>query len=91
VLREVKEELGLDGVAATLIGVYPYPRKNQVLIGYHVAASGVIRLNEELDDYRRIAPEQCRAWPTGTGLALRDWLRGRGFEPEVVEFDVVVR
>ena len=58
---------------------------NQVIIAYHVAASGVITLNEELVDYRRIEPAKCRAWKAGTGLALRDWLRGRGFEPEMTE------
>lgn len=85
VLREVREELGLDATAATLIGVYAFPRMNQLIIAYHVAASGTITLNEELVDYRRIEPAKCRTWAQGTGLALRDWLRSRGFEPEVLE------
>lgn len=84
-VREVQEELGLTAVAAPgLIGVYPFERMNQVIIAYHVAASGVVELNEELDDYKHVPFERCRAWPAGTGLALRDWLRGRGYEPEVV-------
>ena len=85
VLREVEEELGLSASPPTLIGVYPFHRMNQVIIAYHVVASGVITLNEELVDYRRIEPAHCRAWKAGTGLALRDWLRGRGFEPEMTE------
>jgi hypothetical protein len=24
-------------------------------------------------------------WPAGTGLALRDWLRGKGHEPEMIK------
>ena len=84
VLREVKEELGLHATDATLVGVYPFERMNQVIIGYHVVATGQIKLNEELDDFRRIAPEKCRAWPVATGFVLRDWLRSRGFEPEMV-------
>lgn len=84
VLREVKEELGLDATKATLIGVYPFERKNQVIIAYHVQASGAITMNDELDDYRRIAPEKCRAWESATGRALRDWLRTRGLEPEMI-------
>ena len=84
-LREVKEELDLDATQATLIGVYPFERMNQVIIGYHVIASGVITLNEELDDYRHVAPEECRVWPAGTGFALRDWLRSKGIEPPMME------
>ena len=85
VRREVKEELGLSATAATLIGVYPFRRMNQVIIAYHVVASGTITLNEELVDYRRVEPSRCGAWKAGTGIALRDWLRSRGFEPEMTE------
>jgi NAD+ diphosphatase len=85
VLREVQEELGLSPSQATLIGVYPFHRMNQVIIAYHVVASGTITLNDELVDYRRIELGKCRAWTAGTGLALRDFLRARGFEPEMTE------
>ena len=84
VLREVKEELDLDATSATLIGVYAFERMNQLIIGYHVAATGTIKLNEELIDYRQIPPAQCRAWPAGTGYALRDWLRSQRHEPEMM-------
>ena len=77
VVREVKEELDLDTSSATLIGVYPFTRKNEVLIVYHVVADGEITLNEELAEYRLIAPEKLRAWDFGTGLAVRDWLATR--------------
>ena len=53
-------------------------RRNELIIAYHVPASGEVRLNEELADYRRIAPEKLRPWDFGTGLALRDWLKTRG-------------
>lgn len=85
VLREVAEELALQGAAASLIGVYPFERMNQVIIAFHVPATGSIVLNDELDDYKLVPPEQCRVWPGGTGLALRDWLRSRGIEPPALE------
>lgn len=85
VLREVKEELGLSPASATLIGVYPFHRMNQVIIAYHVVATGTITLNEELVDYLRIEPAECGAWMAGTGPALRDWLRSRGFEPKMTD------
>ena len=84
-VREVKEELDLNATPATLIGVYPFERMNQVIIGYHVHAKGIITLNEELDRYKLVPPEQCVAWHTGTGYALRDWLRSQGFEPEMMK------
>lgn len=84
-VREVKEELDLDAAAPTLIGVYPFERMNQIIVGYHVQATGVIALNEELDSYILVPPEACLVWPAGTGLALRDWLRGKGHEPEMIK------
>ena len=54
-----------------------------MIIGYHVEATGTITLNEELDRYQLVAPEDCVAWSTGTGYALRDWLRTKGIEPEM--------
>lgn len=83
-VREVKEELNLDASPASLIGVYSSEPMNQVIIGYHVEAQGEIRLNEELDDYKLVPPDQCIAWPTGTGYALCDWLRTRGIDPSMM-------
>jgi hypothetical protein len=39
--------------------------------------SGEIVLNEELAEFRLIAPEKLRPWDFGTGLAVRDWLARR--------------
>jgi NAD+ diphosphatase len=83
-VREVKEELNLDAATTALIGVYSSEPMNQVIIAFHVTASGTIALNSELDDFKHVAPEQCRVWPGGTGLALPDWLRSRGIDPETM-------
>jgi NADH pyrophosphatase NudC (nudix superfamily) len=77
VCREVAEELGLAATRADLIGLYPFPAKNQLLIAYHVVADGQIRLNEELAEYRLIDPERLKPWDYGTGFAVRDWLAAR--------------
>lgn len=84
-IREVKEELDLDAEPPTLIGVYGFDRMNQIIIGYHVKATGTITLGEELDRYKLVEPKDCTPWPTGTGYALRDWLRSTGIEPEMME------
>lgn len=78
VLREVKEETDLDADAATLIGACDFRRMNQLILGYHVAARGTVRLGEELADYRLIAPERVRCWRAGTGVLLAQWLESRG-------------
>jgi NAD+ diphosphatase len=83
-IREVKEELNLDAGPPTLVGVYSFERMNQVIIGFHVTATGTITLNEELDDFKHVPLERCLVWPGGTGFALRDWLRSRGYEPEMM-------
>jgi len=80
VVREVAEETALVSRSATLIGVYPFFPANEVVIAYHVRAVGEIVLNEELAEYRLIEPGKLKAWEFGTGLAVRDWLAGRGAE-----------
>lgn len=77
VAREIREELGLETSATHLVGIYPFPRKNELIIAYHCVARGEIILNEELAEYRLVAPERLRPWESGTGQALRDWLAGR--------------
>ena len=89
VLREVAEELGLEGRLAGTIGIYPFERLNQVLFIYHVVvpADEPIKLAaDELDDYKEVPLEKLRPWRQGTGPGLRDWLVARGFDPPVVDF-----
>ena len=77
VLREVKEELGLDGRVESLVGAYAFGEMNQVILAYHVRASGPIAVGEELEGYKAIAPEKLRPWPFGTGHAVAAWLARR--------------
>jgi NADH pyrophosphatase NudC (nudix superfamily) len=85
VAREVKEETNLDTRAATLIGVYDFARKNELIVAFHVLAEGDVRLSEELADYRLIDPPKLRPWPAATGLALADWMRSRGLTVEFLD------
>jgi hypothetical protein len=50
-----------------------------------VPAQGEVVLGEELVEYQSLPPEQLRYWPAATGLALRDWLRSRGHQPQEME------
>lgn len=86
VARELKEETNLDADEIKLIGVYEFIRKNEVIIAYHVKASGDIRLSEELVEFRLVAPEKLKPWRAGTGYAMADWMRGRGLPVEFMDW-----
>ena len=77
VLREVKEELNLSGEIHGFVGNYSFFKMNQLIITFHVKATGEIRLNEELIDYKLVSPEKLKPWPMGTGPAVQDWLDSR--------------
>jgi NAD+ diphosphatase len=83
VVREVKEEIGLDAKVEALIGVYPFFMMNQVIITYHVTAEGEITLGEEIAAYKRIPIAKLRPWPMGTGEAVRDFLAS--VRPKITE------
>ncbi len=71
--REVKEETALVATRTELIGVYDFPRRNQVIIAYHVVAEGEVRCPRNSSTTSSWRPPTCgrgrreraRAWPTG--------------------------
>jgi NAD+ diphosphatase len=83
--REIKEETNLDAQELTLVGAYEFLRMNQVIIAYHAVCTGEVKLSPELVDYRLMGYEQVKCWPRGTGFALADWLRTKGYEPQFME------
>ena len=89
ICREIQEELGLEVVNPRLIGVYPFRRMNQVIIAYHVEAhEGEICIDpEEIAEYREIPLRSVRPWRAGTGYALLDFLKERGFRPKFLGED----
>lgn len=89
VLREVAEEIGLEGRLESYVGMYEFYRANQLLITYHVSVdSDAVRpCKQEIADYKWVPVETVQPWTAGTGRALRDWLAARGIEREMVDFD----
>jgi NAD+ diphosphatase len=79
--REVEEEVGLKPLGAHFIGHYTFERMNQLIIAFHVPAAGTVTLNEELAEWKHVPFADAEYWPAATGLALRDWLRSRGYAP----------
>jgi NADH pyrophosphatase NudC (nudix superfamily) len=74
VLREVKEELGLDAELVELVGVYPFELRNELIVAFYLRTRGEVRLGDELEEYKLIAKEKLRAWPFGTGVAVQAWI-----------------
>ncbi|WP_028527137.1 NUDIX domain-containing protein [Runella limosa] len=78
VLREVKEELGLDAQLIESLGVFSFNQRNELILAYHVKASGPIVMDpNELEAYKIIPIHEARPWPFGTGIALKKWLKKR--------------
>jgi NAD+ diphosphatase len=85
IAREIAEETSLQVDALKLIGVYDFQRMNQLIVAYHAVSRGEIVLSPELAEYKLFEPAAVRCWRAGTGLALADWLRSRGHEPQFIE------
>ncbi|AYY60833.1 NUDIX domain-containing protein [Burkholderia multivorans] len=85
IAREVREETGLNAEQIALVGVYEFIRKNELIIAYHVRASGTVTLSPELLEYRLVDPPMLRPWRAGTGYALADWMRARGLDFQFVD------
>ena len=54
---------------------------NQVIIAYHVTATGTISLNEELDDYKHVPFERCRVGPAARASRCATGCADEGYEP----------
>jgi NADH pyrophosphatase NudC (nudix superfamily) len=77
ILREVKEELGLDARIAEFVGLYPFFEPNQIIFVYHVTSHGELHVSDELAEIRLVPPNKLRPWSFAAGLALQDWLKRR--------------
>jgi len=77
VIREVSEELGLQGTVRRFIGNYMFKEKNQVILCYEVSASGTIKTNHELAEIRRLSPRELSVYDFRplyiTEQLIQDW------------------
>ncbi len=86
IAREIKEETNLATTSLDLIGVYDFQRMNQIIIAYHAVCTGEVSLSAELVEYKLYDYDAVKCWPAGTGYALADWLKSRGYNPQFVEW-----
>ena len=57
-VREVAEELGLEGKIKRFIGHYSFFEKNQLILCYEIEAAGALKLNHELLEMKQLSPEE---------------------------------
>jgi len=78
VIREVKEELNLDGVVTRFIGHYSFAEQNQLILAYAVQATGALAPNQELAEIKRLSREELAAYDFAplyiTTAIVNDWL-----------------
>jgi len=79
VLREVKEELGLEATLGRFLGHYMFKEKNQLIIAYEVIANGSLKLNHELSDVLYLSFDGLSQYNFGplyiTRQVLKEWMR----------------
>ena len=76
-LREIREELGVQGDVVEFVGHYPFDQMNQVIIVYHVEIRDDPTVGPELAAIKRVPIDELKPWPMGTGAAVSDWLKRR--------------
>src|SRR4030067_1845959 len=68
-VREVKEELGLDGKVQEFIGCYSFTEKNQIIFAHWVQATGELKTGTEISEVKLLPREELRLWQF-SGLCL---------------------
>lgn len=78
IVRETKEELGLEAVEVEFVAHYPFAKMNQLMICFVVKAEGEIKLNDELADYILLSKQQLIDYDFGElflgRLVVDKWL-----------------
>ena len=86
VLREVKEELGLDAQLQGFIGHYPFSMKNQLILAFAVSGSGAIELNHEIAEVKLLPKDELEPKQFGrlklTAKIVQDWLDSRSLSSD---------
>lgn len=72
--RETKEELGLETIESNFLGIYPLAKANQIVMAYHIVASGEIKLNEELNDYKIVQRRELLDYTKNSKFEVQEWL-----------------
>lgn len=65
VLREVQEELGLQGQIKSFIGHYSVFKKNQLILAYWIRAEGELEVGKEIAEVRFVTEAELKRYEFG--------------------------
>lgn len=78
VVREVKEELGLDSKVQEFIGRYSFIEKNQIILAHWAVATGELKTGNEITEVKLLSREELKLWQFGrlalTSAITTQWL-----------------
>ena len=78
VLREVKEEIGLDATVQEFLGCYSLIEKNQIILAHWAMATGVLKTGSEIAEVKILTRDELKLWQFGrlalTSTIARHWL-----------------
>ena len=78
IVREVTEELGLDGKIQEFIGCYSFIEMNQIILAHAVLATGEIKTGNEISEVKLLSREELKLWQFGrlalTAAIVSRWL-----------------
>jgi len=78
VLREVKEEIGLDAKVQEFLGCYSLIEKNQIILAHWVLATGELKTGSEISEVKILTREELKLWKFGrlalTSTITSHWL-----------------
>ena len=72
VMREIREELGVQTEGIDFIGLFPLPRNNQLIIAYVLHTTGEPVLSNEIDEIKLLSPDQLATFNFGPLELTRD-------------------
>jgi NADH pyrophosphatase NudC (nudix superfamily) len=84
IVREIREELGVQTESIDLIGLFPLPRNNQLIVAYALRTTGEPVLSDEIAEIKLVSPDELATFDFGPLELTRDivlkWLH-RGAVP----------
>ena len=79
IIREAREELGVETLSAEFIGHYPFIAKNQIIMAFVLTTTGHVNLGNEIDAVESLDLQQVRKKDFGalvlTQQIVNDWLK----------------
>lgn len=61
-IRETREELGLNASVKNFLGIHSFLERNQLIIAYHVEATGTLDCNHELADIKLLSTDELETY-----------------------------